>query len=146
MTQHTQATRNLVSALWMQTEPRLSSAEIGRRLNLSKNAVVGLASRMNLPPRLSPIIRTDAPRQSHQPRPRAPKTTLPGVGDGNVPEPAVRAPEVVIRRGPVQACCWPEGEPGKLGFGFCGARAVAAKPYCPVHCEVAYVRVEREAA
>ena len=37
----------------------LSTAEIGRRLNISKNAVVGKAHRLNLPPRPSPIRRTE---------------------------------------------------------------------------------------
>ncbi|HQU05595.1 MAG TPA: GcrA family cell cycle regulator, partial [Acidocella sp.] len=41
-------------ALWAEG---LSTAEIGRRLNISKNAVVGKAHRLNLPPRPSPIRR-----------------------------------------------------------------------------------------
>src|SRR6201996_6774090 len=35
----------------------LSTAEIGRRLNISKNAVVGKAHRLSLPPRPSPLKR-----------------------------------------------------------------------------------------
>lgn len=37
----------------------LSTAEIGRRLGMSKNAVVGKAHRLNLPARPSPIKRTE---------------------------------------------------------------------------------------
>ncbi|OJY70461.1 MAG: hypothetical protein BGP12_22275 [Rhodospirillales bacterium 70-18] len=38
----------------------LSTAEIGRRMGVSKNAVVGKAHRLNLPPRPSPIRRDGA--------------------------------------------------------------------------------------
>ena len=55
----------------------LSTADIGQRLNLSKNAVIGKAHRLDLPSRPSPIRRvTDGARWPlHQPRrlPRAAK-------------------------------------------------------------------------
>ena len=44
----------------------LSTAEIGRRINVSKNAVVGKAHRLDLPARPSPI-RRDGPRLSSRP-------------------------------------------------------------------------------
>lgn len=47
----------------------LSTAEIGRRLNVSKNAVVGKAHRMMLPPRPSPI-RRDGPATPRVATPR----------------------------------------------------------------------------
>jgi GcrA cell cycle regulator len=40
----------------------LSTAEIGRRLGVSKNAVVGKAHRLALDPRPSPLKRPPAPR------------------------------------------------------------------------------------
>ena len=63
-------------ALWAEG---LSTAEIGRRLNISKNAVVGKAHRLNLPPRPSPIRRTEGEAPSpRQPAPkRAQGPTLP---------------------------------------------------------------------
>jgi GcrA cell cycle regulator len=59
----------------------LSTAEIGRRMGVSKNAVVGKAHRLNLPPRPSPIRRDGAaastlPQRSTQPR-RVTGPTLP---------------------------------------------------------------------
>ena len=53
----------------------LSTAEIGRRLNKSKNAVVGMADRLNLPGRESPI-KTSKPivrRQRRDPKPPPPR-------------------------------------------------------------------------
>lgn len=88
----------------------LSTAEIGRRLGISKNAVVGKAHRLSLAPRPSPIART-----------------------------AAAAPRRVVElKGNV--CCWPIGDPGRPDFRFCGKRAAHAKPYCVEHVSLAYVR------
>jgi GcrA cell cycle regulator len=46
-----------------------STAEIGRRMGISKNAVVGKAHRLNLPPRPSPIRREATAAQAEAPRP-----------------------------------------------------------------------------
>jgi GcrA cell cycle regulator len=40
-----------------------------------------------------------------------------------------------------KSCCWPIGEPGTSGFTFCTAEAMVAKPYCPEHAAIAYVKV-----
>jgi GcrA cell cycle regulator len=122
----------------------LSTAEIGRRLNISKNAVVGKAHRLNLPSRPSPIRRAEG---DATPRPAAPKRaqgpTLPPLAASmGAPVPTLRAimptPKYTMRATP---CCWPIGEPGKPSFHFCNASAVAGKPYCEEHASIAYVRV-----
>lgn len=48
-----------LSALWTEGH---STAEIGRRLGITKNAVVGKAHRLSLNPRPSPLKRPPAPR------------------------------------------------------------------------------------
>lgn len=40
-------------------------------------------------------------------------------------------------------CKWPIGEPRTPGFGFCGAAADGAPPYCRYHARLAYQPVER---
>ncbi|GBQ76256.1 hypothetical protein AA14337_0467 [Acetobacter malorum DSM 14337] len=57
----------------------LSTAEIGRRLSITKNAVVGKAHRLSLPPRPSPIRRSD-------------KTKVAGTETAAKAAPAVAAP------------------------------------------------------
>lgn len=63
--------------LWVEGH---STAEIGRRMNTTKNAVVGKAHRLDLPDRPSPIRRL-APGQEHAKKKRPPyvpvKNTLP---------------------------------------------------------------------
>jgi GcrA cell cycle regulator len=134
----------------------LSTAEIGRRLGISKNAVVGKAHRLDLSPRPSPIRRSDRPSGSTPPAPRAIGPTLAPLSSTPVSTPAATpasvsaakaaparrltavAPAPVAR---VSACCWPVGEPGKPGFHFCDGAAVHGKPYCAEHAQLAYVKI-----
>jgi GcrA cell cycle regulator len=66
-----------------------STAEIGRRMNVTKNAVVGKAHRLNLPARPSPIRRDGA---GSAPRPAAPRRL---VGPTLPPLPASLSPDLV---------------------------------------------------
>ncbi|GAB0118247.1 GcrA family cell cycle regulator [Acidisoma sp. 7E03] len=135
----------------------LSTAEIGRRLGISKNAVVGKAHRLDLAPRPSPIRRSERPAGSPAPAPRAVGPTLtplpssPAPVQASAPSaspvPRVAAPPrrlAAVAPAPVQrvsACCWPMGEPGKPGFHFCDGAAVPGKPYCAEHAQLAYVKI-----
>jgi len=135
-----------------------STAEIGRRMGISKNAVVGKAHRLELPARPSPIRRDPA-----APRPVAAgrRPTLPPLRAAmpitlrreeprpSAPEPrvAVLAPKpvAIVRafpRASTKSCCWPIGEPGTKGFRFCADPAMGGKPYCATHAALAYVRVK----
>ncbi len=145
-------------ALWAEG---LSTAEIGRRLNVSKNAVVGKAHRLNLSPRPSPIRRMPEGAVAPAPRPKpmaAAEPTLPALASPPPPVAVVPAPlaprriadvpRPVLRPVPhapggsrVTACCWPIGEPGTKGFRFCDATSAPGKPYCQEHASVAYVKV-----
>jgi GcrA cell cycle regulator len=46
-----------------------------------------------------------------------------------------------FRSGRMTSCCWPIGEPGTKNFHFCDAEAMAGKPYCAAHAQLAYVKV-----
>jgi GcrA cell cycle regulator len=123
-----------------------STAEIGRRMGVSKNAIVGKAHRLNLPARPSPI-RVGVERSPSRPR-TAPGVTLPALFSRDT---ATKA-SAVIRPRPtpppsqtghptkpgVSRCCWPIGDPGTPEFRFCEAANAAGYPYCPGHCAIAY--------
>jgi GcrA cell cycle regulator len=148
-------------SLWLEGH---STAEIGRRLAVTKNAVVGKAHRMNLLARPSPIRREQA--EGDRPRPRPPRHVvgstlppLPAVGEAparptpptvpaRVERPAPAPAATPPRLAPVPpsqirtvACCWPIGDPGTKSFRFCDAPAVPGKPYCAEHAALAYVKV-----
>ena len=154
-------------ALWSEGH---STAEIGRRLGISKNAVVGKAHRLTLDARPSPIRRSmpgEAPRRPSIRRVTGP--TLPTMAAPAVPAaarpapvrefapardiaaPPPRPPEPAhapslraVGRAPggrLVACCWPIGEPGTRTFRFCDDESLPGKPYCATHAALAYVRV-----
>ncbi len=106
-----------------------SASHIGKVLGVSKNAVIGKAHRLKLPPRPSPIRRSPGPRIP-KPAPMAKRTP-------KAPSrPVFRATRP--RHG-APACLWPIGDPGDEDFHFCGGTTVPGKPYCDEHCARAYV-------
>lgn len=148
-------------ALWDEGH---STAEIGRRMSVSKNAVVGKAHRLNLPARPSPIRRDSNAGAVRSPAPkRISGPTLPPLPAAveqpvvvSVPElqhfepvrsviPARPAPSPVLRaivpRSRTLTCCWPIGDPGTKNFRFCDSEATHGKPYCGEHAQLAYVKV-----
>jgi GcrA cell cycle regulator len=140
----------------------LKTKDIACELGVSKNAVVGKAHRLNLPPRPSPIRRggvvpvaiarvgrratlptlaTVSPvaRARVQPMPALPaEPPEPMRAPVPIVAPAAVAPPAPPRR--VNDCCWPIGEPGRPEFRFCASRATFGRPYCEEHSARAYVR------
>jgi GcrA cell cycle regulator len=162
-------TEEAISTLRVLWAEGLSTAEIGRRMGISKNAVVGKAHRLNLPARPSPIRRAPGqvaaprtPRMTPRPAMPRPMPLLPvqrplgqamfGGGQplASAPEPrsaprpaqAAPAPRSAPLRFGNSTCCWPIGEPGTPNFRFCTAAALAGKPYCEEHAALAYVRAK----
>ncbi len=95
----------------------LTTGEIGKRIGVSKNAVVGKAHRLGLKGRPSPIKRPD----------RA--------------APAKKEPLKIFTLTDLsaQTCRWPIGDPKHEDFRFCGRPVIIGKPYCGEHCAAAYV-------
>jgi GcrA cell cycle regulator len=118
----------------------VSTNEIGRRMGLTKNAIVGKAHRLDLSERESPIIRsgpiTEAGHRrkarraapppvgraatlpalasvQEAPAPRPAEPPAPHVPPRTVPRDRPAAQPAMARSGRVVTCCWPIGEPGK---------------------------------
>ena len=123
-----------LTAEWLAGTP---TVEIGLRMNLSKNAVVGKAHRLNLPPRPSPIRHGGVPRPAQPRRVAASTATLPPLAcvPNAVAIVAPKPPRPVKRAG---TCCWPIGEPRAPGFRFC--EAPCAGSYCAEHSAIAFVK------
>jgi GcrA cell cycle regulator len=129
-----------------------STAEIGRLMGISKNAVVGKSHRLDLPARPSPIRTGGSQRPPRTPRrqpvPRLADTMpLSSLRGGNIPPTVERiaptaAPARRVSAAPRRIgshpCCWPIGEPGTSAFRFCDDPAPLDVPYCDEHAHLAY--------
>lgn len=136
---------NQLTRMWNEG---LSTAEIGKHLGISKNAVVGKAHRLHLAARPSPIRRTGprpaVVRAPAQPRPvqqqqqQAQQSPAPRPVPAPVAVARPAAPRVLELSS--QTCRWPIGHPGDAGFRFCTEHALQGKPYCAEHSALAYVK------
>ncbi len=115
----------------------LTTGEIGKRLGVSKNAVVGKAHRLGLKGRPSPIKRQDATAVA------APSGHAPASGSTPVTSHAAPKKEAVkiftLTDLTHNTCRWPIGDPKHEDFRFCGKQVYPGKPYCLDHCAQAYV-------
>ena len=133
--------------LWDQGLP---TAQIGKLLGFTKNAVVGKAHRIGLERRPSPIRRTAVKpdrkkaRSPVMPKLNFEKNSIKQMDDGTNAK--IFHPKIknLISANAKRGCEWPEGHPDELEFHFCGKERFEDKPYCLDHCAVAYVIPEKE--
>jgi GcrA cell cycle regulator len=127
-----------------------SGAEIARRLNVSRNSVIGKAHRLDLPRRPSPI------RYSEGERKQQTKACRHNILSGELPTlPSLKTTTAILDGAPtktlpgqtgegaifkIDCCCWPIGDPGSNSFQFCERPALPGKPYCQEHVNRAYLR------
>ena len=128
--------------LWDQGLP---TAQIGKLLGFTKNAVVGKAHRIGLERRPSPIRRTAVkPDRKKARSPIIPKLNFEATKEETKQQtfqPAVKNPFTSNTK---RGCEWPEGHPDESDFKFCGKDRFEDKPYCLDHCAVAYVIPDKE--
>ncbi|MBH68952.1 MAG: global cell cycle regulator GcrA-like protein [Rhodospirillaceae bacterium] len=108
-----------LTKLW---EEGLSITQIGLRLGVTRNAVVGKVHRMGLPKRQSPIVRSDKPFE-----PKRRKLSPLTFADWDR-----------------HKCSWPLGDPRSSDFKFCGDPIEDGRPYCSEHCKLAYTTVNKD--
>lgn len=150
MNRETDWTADLIARLRVLWAEGHATAEIGRRMGLSKNAVIGKVHRLALPPRPSPIRGKGTgrkPRTRTPPRVSGPSLPpLQTLGPAPVPAPVlvpapVQRPATMFKVSETRhPCCWPIGEPCTPSFRYCDAPTKPGKPYCPEHAAAAYVR------
>lgn len=152
-------TDDKVAALRKLWADGLSCSQIGARIGMSRNAVIGKVTRLGLGARrgASPA---DDPRMRRTRPQRAPVRAGQGgpvagrksfVADvwakfgGDGPEPIPKGDDpadfpnlVAFADLKTNSCRWPIGDPKHGRFGFCGEPKVEGLPYCGPHCRRAY--------
>ena len=108
-----------LTKLWSQG---LSITQIGLKLGVTRNAVVGKVHRMGLPKRQSPIVRSGKPFESKR------RKVLP----------------LTFANWDRSKCSWPIGDPKSQDFKFCADKIVVGRPYCSVHCSQAYTTSNKD--
>jgi len=133
--------------LWDQGLP---TAQIGKLLGFTKNAVVGKAHRIGLERRPSPIRRTAVkPDRKKARSPITPKLNFETSKEVNkeivrVEKGSQPIIKNLLNNNIQRGCEWPEGHPDETDFKFCGQVRFEDKPYCLDHCAIAYVIPEKE--
>jgi len=133
--------------LWDQGLP---TAQIGKLLGFTKNAVVGKAHRIGLERRPSPIRRTAVkPDRKKARSPIMPKLNFETSNEESKEFPVIKnnfqpSSKNIFTNATKRGCEWPEGHPDETDFHFCGKERFEEKPYCLEHCAVAYVLPEKE--
>ncbi len=109
-------TDEMVAELTKLWEEGLTTGEIGKRLGISKNAVVGKAHRLNLQSRPSPIKQSVVKKKKEETKKRIGLLDLTH-----------------------NMCRWPVGDPKDKDFHFCGKQIGAGGTYCKEHAAQAFV-------
>lgn len=129
------ANRERLLSLWAEG---LSTAEIGRRMGCSKNAIIGATRRSGLR-RATPILRgADHARRMA----RAGARTLPPLAFVQTLEPLPWKPPPIAR-----GCRWPLWATGAPPTHvYCAAATAPGESWCPAHRATAFIRPYRETA
>lgn len=148
--------------LW--ADPALSTAEIGRRMGISKSTVCGKAGRIGLPRRDSPIkerkmdnvLNRVRGARRDRPIPKLPAlvSDQPVVEEvieisTEVVKPLPAAKPVIVKPKPVvvvpvfvgriRECCWPMSNVGRR-WTFCDAPTLPGKDYCESHHTIGFYK------
>ena len=104
-----------------------TAAEIGEKLNYSRNAVIGRAHRLNLDARRSGRS-SKGTKHSIKTIGRKEQARMLLLDNNFEPENPTQLEDLTEHH-----CRWPVGDPGKKGFYFCGRIPFKNHSYCRLH-------------
>lgn len=163
-------TEQMVEDLKKMWDEGLTTGEIGKRLNVSKNSIVGKVHRLQLPARPSPIKKKDSGEDTAEipaaktakaepaPKEKEHKTVASAPKPAAEPDPEALRERIETIRNSVHVehpkgkhktmltdldnhtCRWPIGDPKDENFHFCGRKIKIGQTYCEEHAAVAYVK------
>ncbi len=129
----------------------MSASKIGEHMGRNRNAIIGKAHRLKLPPipKRGPARgKTYKPRQAR----KAPRVKLVRVICAKPVDDGINAAKTRFEIAPCQPpfmvgimdisdakCRFPIGHPKEPGFGFCGHPPISDSPYCAGHHALCYL-------
>lgn len=139
----------------------MTTGQIAKALNVTKNSIIGKVHRLCLTARPSPIKKVSGketpkvsstskasqPNKEKEPKSVAVKKEKAPVETVEPAKPVVATPEetnIPLVKLDNHTCRWPLGDPRDDDFCFCGKRVKAGQTYCEEHAAVAYVRTGRK--
>lgn len=165
-------TDEMVDQLREMWKQGLTTGEIGKRLGVSKNSIVGKVHRLGLSGRPSPIKKKDAP-ETPAPKKASNETAAKNDKPKNEKAPVAKPEKNVAK--PIEneikfeekaefemssrpqhsgktsltdldnhTCRWPIGDPKDDNFHFCGKKVRIGQTYCDEHAAVAYVKAVKK--
>jgi GcrA cell cycle regulator len=141
-------TTERVELLKRHFEAGLSCREIADQIGVSRNAVIGKISRLNLKRQKEGPVRAARKDAAKTPRSRAFAALRLRLlkSDAESAEPPPVIDDEPIHNGHTcslfelnqETCRWPISTPGAPDFCFCGNPPIEGLPYCPGHTRLAY--------
>lgn len=132
----------------------MTTGQIAKALNVTKNSIIGKVHRLCLTARPSPIKKADAePKEKKSAKKETPSKEIKktaGTRQSEVetketepqPNPKVTADttNIPLVKLDNHTCRWPMGDPRDDDFCFCGKRIRTGQTYCEEHAAIAYVK------
>ena len=134
----------------------MTTGQIAKALNVTKNSIIGKVHRLCLTARPSPIKKVPAKKapaakkESSKPVKESRKTSVAAhvtkKEEKNTPQTAsfVEETNIPLVKLDNHTCRWPLGDPRDDDFCFCGKKVKTGQTYCEEHSAVAYVKAGRK--
>jgi GcrA cell cycle regulator len=139
-------TTDRIEALKIHFQAGLSCREIANEIGVSRNAVIGKISRLNLTRDKDGMHRARKKEPASTPRARGAQKlrqilmrSFPSAVEPDMPdEPIHNGHTCSLFELSKETCRWPISTPGQADFCFCGNTPLEGMPYCPGHSRLAY--------
>lgn len=142
-------TEDMIDKLKQMWQEGLTTNEIAKRLDVSKNSIVGKVHRLNLKARpspikkkedvstdISPVEKTTDTKQNIKPI----KTQELPTKNVSTEKPHKKDSCIKLTELDNHTCRWPIGDPRDDNFCFCGKVVRGGQTYCEEHSNIAYVK------
>lgn len=135
----------------------MTTGQIAKVLNVTKNSIIGKVHRLCLTARPSPIKKTSEKKEKKtvvsQNIEKPVKTNIKTMPEAPVKDcgesikvtaPVVEETNIPLVKLDNHTCRWPLGDPRDDDFCFCGKKVKTGQTYCEEHAAIAYVKAGKK--